>query len=665
MSSSVVPLGQAGRPRCSVTMADADLKLGNANWSKGLQAMSDWIWSGHLNPVAFPNNLARYFLQIPGIFEQQLNYSTTLLFDEPSFRNGVQVSGFIPRPLRELVINFIGQRRHCWYTMTHHAILGTLTAAKHGLPSDIYASKLAHVLDYQTHAELFSPLERHLLRFAECFSTNPKTWTDDECRSLRGALAEDNQQRFAANGAWQVTLNAARAAERRATADQRSRGDALKAAQTAAAGAASPTLPDDVNDRMVNAQLVELAFVCLQFVALTDVFTALNIPDEDFLPDVMTQVLTPEIIARVNDLNTQGGANMGDIVPPAVKVPAAAIAQQKVTVAPAHKHGGARLPFVSYERDQAQATRDKGLTVGGAQVGVWGWSFGSYFPGGLVYLLMHHPELARYEPPYSLPLLFNEDEWRNDTQTAGFVTRRLKEIAFLKVYVTTRARYGLEHHTMFLFNLYLDEYGVGRPPNPDPPMTAEEQGQARARALQHAERVVMFANDPDQAPANTFTALELAAMRWIERVVTAPHTAVDAEAALRKELDAENRQQVDAGLRRLDTGGGVSRDAAFARLLDHQIAELAMLTGHMDGLGRAMTMLQLDVEEAVKVADGFMTDRPGLFDVYGFLGISAAAQTANELRLNPIVNEKVRARLAAGDEKIAVDRAESDASGEF
>ena len=54
--------------------------------------MSDWIWSGNLNPVPFPNNLARYFLQIPGIFEQQLYFSTTLIFDEPSFRNGIQVS---------------------------------------------------------------------------------------------------------------------------------------------------------------------------------------------------------------------------------------------------------------------------------------------------------------------------------------------------------------------------------------------------------------------------------------------------------------------------------------------------------------------------------------------------------------------------------------------
>src|SRR5690242_3859081 len=88
------PLSQDKRQPCSLPLPDADLSLGNSNWTKGLQAMSDWIWSGNLNPVAFPNNLARYFLQIPGIFEQQLNFSTTLIFDEPSFRNGIQISGF-------------------------------------------------------------------------------------------------------------------------------------------------------------------------------------------------------------------------------------------------------------------------------------------------------------------------------------------------------------------------------------------------------------------------------------------------------------------------------------------------------------------------------------------------------------------------------------------
>src|SRR5579862_319028 len=106
------------RPAPSVRLTEADVRLDNFNWTKGLQAASDWIWSGNLNPQAFPNNLARYFLQIPGVFEQQLNYSTTLIFDEPSYRNGVQVSGFLPRVTRELVISLIAQLRRCRYSLT-------------------------------------------------------------------------------------------------------------------------------------------------------------------------------------------------------------------------------------------------------------------------------------------------------------------------------------------------------------------------------------------------------------------------------------------------------------------------------------------------------------------------------------------------------------------
>jgi hypothetical protein len=41
-------------------------------------------------PAANPNNLGDT-VQIPGI-GKQLDYSTSLIFDTPSFRNGVQIS---------------------------------------------------------------------------------------------------------------------------------------------------------------------------------------------------------------------------------------------------------------------------------------------------------------------------------------------------------------------------------------------------------------------------------------------------------------------------------------------------------------------------------------------------------------------------------------------
>jgi hypothetical protein len=46
--------------------------------------------------------------------------------------------------------------------------------------------------------------------------------------------------------------------------------------------------------------------------------------------------------------------------------------------------------------------------------------------------------------------------------------------------------------------------------------------------------------------------------------------------------------------------GGVTRGDAMNRLLDHQIAELAMFVSHMDGIGRAMTMMRLEAEEPVQ-----------------------------------------------------------------
>jgi alkylhydroperoxidase family enzyme len=656
VGSPVTPLGQQERPRCSVSLADADLGLGNANWTKGLQAMSDWIWSGNLNPGPFPNNLARYFLQIPGIFEQQLYFSTTLIFDEPSFRNGVQVSGFVDRPVRELVISLIGQRRRSWYTMTHHAVLGTLTARKHGIPDKVFANKLVVLTEHRRFPDAFSPLEREVLKFADAFATNPKSWSDEDCVALKKALRDDNKQRYAANGLWMAQLDAARAAHRGATAA----GDTEHADELAAAAAAKlpGDLPDPVNEQMVNAQLVELAFLALQFVALTDVFSALNVPDESFLPDFMMGVLQPEVIARLNELNRLGGEGLPPLVPPQVALPIEDLVAGRVQVAPASLKG-TRVPLASYEIDQAQATRDKGVAVGAVQVGVWGWSFGAYFPGGLVYLLMHHPELARFEPPYSLPLLFNEDEWRNGTQTGGFVPRRLREIVYLKIYATTRARYGLEHHTMFLFNIFLDEYGVGRPPNP--PLTDDQKITARDKALRHAENVVIYVQDTAAAPRGTYTDLELATMEWVERLITRPHTAYTVEKRLRGELDAQNKREVKAGTRRLDVSPGLGAEAAHRRLLDHQIAELAMLAGHMDGLGRAMTMLRLESEDAVTTAQKYMTDRPGLFQFYDMVGVTGKARTANELRLNPVLLDQ----LKSGKKTSPVSAPDAATTGEF
>lgn len=681
--SNVIPLSQDGRQACSLPLHDADLSLGNANWTKGLQSMSDWVWSGNLNPVAFPNNLARYFLQIPAIFEQQMNFSATLIFDEPSFRNGIQMSGFVDRVSRELVISLIAQRRHAWYSMTHHAILGYLTARKHGLSDDDFAAKWSSLTEYQRFPEVYTEVERQVLEFANAFATNPKAYMDEQYLKLREALSLDNQTRYAQEGRWMIQLDEARKARALALVQGLSQPE-IDAVSRKAADAVSEQLPKEVNERKINAQVVELAFLCLQFVALTDVFNGLNIPDESFLPDVMQSLLPDVVISKINELNMLGGNDLPSLIPPEVDPPLGAILDGQVEVEPAPLKG-ARIPLLPYETNMLNDL-DKGLTVGGVQVGTYGWSFGFHFPGSLVYALMLHPELARYEAPYSLPLLFNEDEWRNDTQTGGYVSRLLKELVYQKIYKTTRSRYGLEHHTMFLYNSYLDLYGVNRPPRPD--MTAEQQKHAREAALEKAENAVLYILDHEHAPPGVYSDLERATLTWVHKMITAPHSAWKVEPKLRQELDHENRREVAAGARRLDKSPGLGDKAAHKRLVDHQIAELAMITGHMDGLGRALTILRLESEEPVQTVEGelnpatfsikpklnekgeitstgYFNTRPGLLQFLSAIGVSKRALTLNELMVNPKLNASVKKKLADGETDIRIPANQSAEFGEF
>jgi alkylhydroperoxidase family enzyme len=683
MPSTVIPLGQEKRQSCSVQLRDADLSLGNANWTKGLQAMSDWIWSGNLNPVPFPNNLARYFLQIPGVLEQQLNFSTTLIFDEPSFRNGIQMSGFIDRVARELVISLIAQRRHCWYSMTHHAVLGYLTAKKHGLSDDDYTSKWSNLTEFERNADLYSELELQVLRFADAFATDPKSYGDDKFQELRIALWNDNKARYKSNGLWMDQLTEARRARALAMTQGLDPAD-IDRATAEAAHACSNILSDQMNERKVNAEIVELAFLCLQFVALSDVFTGLNVPDEPFLAGVMQSLLTDSVISRINQLNALGPDGLPPLVPPPVDLPLDSIFAGEVEVGPAPLKGK-RIPLIPYELTMSQ-DMDKGLTVGGVQVGVYGWSFGFHFPGSLVYALMLHPELARYEAPYSLPVLFNEDEWRNGTQTAGYVSRLLKELVYQKIYRTTRSRYGLEHHTMFLYNAYLDLYGVGREPRPN--FSPAERKKARETALKTADDAIAYMLEHEKAPPGVYKDVEKATLSWTFALLTHPHTAYELEGLVRAELDRENRREVAAGVRRLDASPGLGDEASFSRLLDHQVAELAMLIGHMDGLGRALTMLQLHSEDAVQVVEGqmnpqtggikptlnalgevvltnYFNNRAGLLDILSAIGVSKRTLTINELLLNPKLNATVKQQLAAGTRPVHIEGSQATATGEF
>jgi len=604
----------------------------------------------------------------------------------PLHANRRRTSRHVDRVQRELVISYIAQSRRCWYSMRHHALLGYLTAKKHGLSDATYVDKWTNLLNFRNAGDTYSDVELAVLEFAEAFGSDPKRYTDAQYAKLRAALLEDSQARYPTEGKWMQQLDAARAARRLALARGETADEIARSAAQAAADVGD-IMSADLSRRTVDAQVVELAFVCLQFVALADVLTSLNVPDEDHFAEALEQTVPAEVVAFVNDLCAKGGAGLGELLPARVRPPVEDILAGKFTVAPVElKARSPRLRLQSYELTVNDESPDKGLAVGGIQTGVYGWGFGAHAPGTLAFCLGLHQELARYEAPYSLPLLFNEDEWRNGSQTSGYVSRLLKEIVHQKVYQSVRSRYELNSHTLFLFNSYLDLYGVGRQPRPE--MTRQEEDVARAEALRRAELAALYTLDHESAPPGTFSDLETAALSWVQFVLTQPHNAYREEARLRAELDKDNEYEIAAGLRKLDTTGGVEAVAARRRLVDHQIAELVMIIGHTDGLGRAATILQFETEGPVQVIEGtlnsstggikptlndrgeavltgYFNDRPGVFQLGARVGVTDKAFTMNELLANPVLNAQVQQRLDAGETGFHISASDAEKTSEF
>jgi hypothetical protein len=239
---------------------------------------------------------------------------------------------------------------------------------------------------------------------------------------------------------------------------------------------------------------------------------------------------------------------------------------------------------------------------------------------------------------------------------------------------------------MFLHNAYLDLYGVNRPPKPA--MTDSEAATARARALHCAEQATLHILDHENAPPGVFSELEKAALTWVKLFITNPHTASLAEQKLRDELDRDNERERKAGTRKLDDSPGIGPLGSRQRLVDHQIAELAMITGHMDGLGRALTILRLESEEAVQIVPGkinpstggiqpqlggngelqptgYFNNRPGLLEFLSFVGVSEKSLTLNELMVNRQLNDSVTQRLNAGEKNIRISAQTAAGTGEF
>ena len=291
-TSDVHLLSQDARPPPSVPLQDArlcapasdrprsDSNLPNVNWVRGNEARAEWTWAAQLadSPDAVPNNLGRFLVQIPGVLEKQLDYSTSLIFDTPSFRNGVQISGFVDRVTKELVTNAIAQRRRAWYTMTHHAFLGMQSARRYGTAPEKMAQKMLH-LDAPSTPGVFDRHERAAVIFANKFATDPQSYSDQDFAEFRAAFGEYDQNVYASVERPFLQLRAAREARAQALVDAKSVNEADTLARRAA-DSVPTTIPKDLLARKINSQFVELCFHSMQFVGLAGVFSALNIPDE-------------------------------------------------------------------------------------------------------------------------------------------------------------------------------------------------------------------------------------------------------------------------------------------------------------------------------------------------------------------------------------------------
>ncbi len=679
-SGDVHLLSQDGRPPASVPLQDADPKLPNVNWVRGDEARAEWTWAAQLmdQPEAFPNNLGKYLVQIPGVLEKQLDYSTSLIFDTPSFRNGVQISGFVDRVTKELVISAIAQRRRAWYTTTHHAFLGMLTARRYGTAPEKMAQKMLH-LDAPSTPGVFDRHERAALILANKFATDPQSYSDQDFVEFRAAFAEYDQKVYASVERPFLQVRAAREARAQALVDNKSPSEADSLARKAADGVAT-TIPKDLLDRKINSQFVELCFHSMHFVALTGMFSALNIPDEGPMDESLQPAYPPEFIQKLNSLLAAGSNNIGEIAPPAVMPPTDAIAAGRVKVEPAPLKG-ARIPLTSYE---VQSDRDFGITQGGQSLASWGWGRGGHFPGSLVFALQHLPDPGREEVLYSLALMFNEDQTRNGVLVAGFVDRVLKELLIQKVYRLNRSRYGLEHHTVFAYNEFLRRYGGGGFRRPG--MSDADVRRATERALTECTEKLLYLHEANKHPEK-YSPVELAAFAWSDAVILRPHEAYRLEPALRDALKDQNEAEIAAGTRWLDMAGDVTRDEAIKRLLDHQIAELGMFVPHMDGIGRAMTMMRLEAEDPVQIVHGkvgrsggivpeldhdgqviptgYFNNRPGHHALMHRTGVDERIMTINELFANPKLNDEVMRRLKAGQASISISSKEAAKTGEF
>lgn len=231
-----------------------------------------FTWGQGIN---FQNNLIKTMAHCPRIAQTEVEYANSFIFDEDYSRNGVQQAGFVDRFLKEIIITCVALENNAPYSVTHHSFISYSTFAGGGrvdeyVPKfiDLHLPLAEFDTRYGKGNSPYTALEYALIRFTKKICHTPHQITDEEVADLRTLLKAYNIER--GKEPWG--------------------GRAVKSM-----------------DRLVDSQLVEVAWTAAHFCLLGRWFVALRVADETEGDDVnftalYAETVPGEIIRRNNEL---------------------------------------------------------------------------------------------------------------------------------------------------------------------------------------------------------------------------------------------------------------------------------------------------------------------------------------------------------------------------
>lgn len=222
--------------------------------------------TGELTWGNFRNNLCKVLAYTPKLLQTEIEYGNSFIFDPPSFRGDVMEAGFNDRFIKELVISRTSLINRSRYSITHHSFIGMLLFKTAGREEEGHR-KYLHLHEHDKHPDVYTERERIVLDYTSKITVDAHLVTDEEFGQMRSVLAEHNRQ------------------------DERLVALAEKEPQ-----------------RLVDAQIVELTWLCGHFCLLNRWFTVLQVPDEgpededNFLLDAYEKVVPADIRQRNEDI---------------------------------------------------------------------------------------------------------------------------------------------------------------------------------------------------------------------------------------------------------------------------------------------------------------------------------------------------------------------------